>query len=51
MEAAGIAPTAIAFGTLLEACNEAGDLGKALEIAAEMEAAGFSPGATTGIEH
>ena len=27
------------------------NLGKALEVAAEMEAAGFSPDATTGIEH
>ena len=51
MKAARMTPTAIAFGALLEACNEAGNLGKALEIAAEMEAAGFSPDATTGIEH
>ena len=49
MRAARMTPTAIAFSALPEACHNAGNIGKGAEVAAEMEAAGFSPNAATDI--
>ena len=48
MKATRMTPTALALGALLEACNDAGDHGKAIEVAAQMEAAGFRPDAAAG---
>ena len=38
----GMPPTLVTFTTAIKACDNAGDLGKALEVFAEMEAAGVT---------
>jgi len=43
MEAAGVMPNAGTFTALIQACDNAGDPGKAIEVRAEMEAAGMMP--------
>ena len=43
MEAAGVRPTVVTYNTLIKACDTAGDRGKALEVRAEMKAAGLTP--------
>ena len=45
MKAAGVPPDVVTFSTLIKACNNAGDLGKAFEVLAEM--AGVAPNAVT----
>ena len=40
-------PTVVTCTALIKACDNAGDLGKALEVFAEMKAAGVTPNAVT----
>ena len=41
------APNAFTFSTVIKACDNAGDFGKALEFFAEMKAAGVPPNVVT----